>query len=460
MIKSFILISMLGALTIIRAEEFRVYPSGWMFKLQLLDYPANCANGYSIPSMGQSLSLSKGITQAAHWGIGTGMETLWAKPLENPTWWRFFFARLTTATAIVGFDLVYNYLPPGYAWLHEEYHRAVMTERGISSFNDVYYFKLFASTIAVSHVGDSDLVRLKQDFPADMVRLHEAGIEGEFALIRSSERDCFFTGKNPLYDIPSWWFSSANSILYVRMCSRPPADTLTDEANLTDGVDISKRDFTGFDFTAWVYDLFRPDEPYEARGVHPSGEGIDRYIRYSDLTPEELRFLKLNGNLALLNLVSPAMIGFSRFNGTNPFSEKPLYWNVSLGHDLTSFGCTVDGNVFLKQGTFNFYATVHIYVSPTRYFPGLETGIFRFPVDFGKLDVHLSPRLALWSQPSNQRFDDDKGALGGLIEMEIALSLGKHLECFVSACGKTKGWVAGNVHLEEAVDVSLGLNLL
>lgn len=437
----------------------KVFPDGWVFKLPLLDYPSNFTNGYSPPSMDQSLYLSKGVAQSAHWGIGAGMRVLWEKPLENPTWWKHYLARLTTVSAIVCFDMLYNYIPPGYAWLHEEFHRAVMSNRGISSYNDVYNFKLFASSISVSHVADSELVRLKRDYPADMVRLHEAGIEGEHLLAIEMQRDCFFLGKVPLYDIPGWWFNALNSILYVRMCSRPVADTVTDEANIEDGPDVERRDFTGLDFTAWVYDLYRPDEPYTQRGAHPSGVGIDRYIRYSDLTAEELRFLALNGNLAFLNLASPVMLGFTRFEATDPFTKSPFFWNVSLGHDLTSFGYTLDANLLLKEGLFNWFLTVHNYVSPSRYFPGIEVGLCRFPVTAGALVIHLSPRILVWTQPSNQRYDDTDALPGGMLSLEASLSLGRHVELFLSTSAKTRGWVAGNVHLDEALAVSAGINL-
>ncbi len=387
------------------------------------------------------------------------MQALWKKPLQNPTRWKLFFARLTTVSAIVGFDMLYNYIPPGYAWLHEEFHRAVMTNRGISSFNDVYNFKLFASSIAVSHVADSDLVRLKRDYPADMVRLPEAGIEAEHLLVTEMQRDCFFTGKPPLYDIPGWWFSTLNSILYVRICSRPVADTLTDESNLVDGSDIPKRDFTGLDFTAWVYDLYRPDEPYSQRGIHPSGVGIDRYIRYSDLTSEELRFLALNGSLAFLNLASPLMFGFTGFKATDPFTKEVLSWNVSAGHDLTSFGYTLDANVLLKEGHFNWILVFHNYVSPTRYFPGIEVGLYRFPLSAGMLTMHISPRVLIWAQPENQRFDDQEASPGGMLLLEASLSLGHHVELFLTTSAKSRGWVAGSVHLDEAVDASIGISL-
>jgi hypothetical protein len=79
-------------------------------------------------------------------------------------------------------------LPGGWVWLHEEYHRAAVGRRGINSFNDVYKLQMF-SNIAVSHVVDEDLVRLKREHPAELVRASAAGIEGQAQLVQALERN-------------------------------------------------------------------------------------------------------------------------------------------------------------------------------------------------------------------------------------------------------------------------------
>jgi len=81
-------------------------------------------------------------------------------------------------------------------------------------------------------------------------------------------------------------------------------DIDTDNIMNNEGTNILIRDFVGMDFTSWVYDLFRPNEPYTNRGIHPSGVGIKRYIKTSDLTKEEQSYLKLQGFLSLFNFIS------------------------------------------------------------------------------------------------------------------------------------------------------------
>jgi hypothetical protein len=74
------------------------------------------------------------------------------------------------------------YVPPGEAWLHEEWHRAVLSHCGIASYNDTYKFRLFGGVVNVSHVRDEDLERLKREHPAEFVRLAAAGSSRACAL--------------------------------------------------------------------------------------------------------------------------------------------------------------------------------------------------------------------------------------------------------------------------------------
>src|SRR6185436_9321120 len=105
-----------------------------------------------------------------------------------------------------------------------------------------------------------------------------------------------------------------------------------------DDADIRVRDFTGHDILAWAYDLHRPNEPYAARGIHPSGVGIDRYRKPSDLRPEEMQYLRRQGKLQVLNFFDPAFIRGSGFTMNNPLNGRPMKVVVRPGHILTPFG--------------------------------------------------------------------------------------------------------------------------
>ncbi len=415
----------------------------------LADFPFNTEDGYSFPSMGQSLNLCKITAQVSHSIVFDSVSAA-DIPLGR------YVPYLLTAV----FDYFYFYLPPGYAWVHEEWHRAVMTRRGIRSFNDVYNFDFFAESIAVSHVTDDDLVMLKRNHPAETVRLSAAGYEADIELVLAMRRDSFFYERPLRYDLISWWMNLLNSAAYIDLCTSSEADRLTDEANREDGADVSRRDFTGLDFTAWVYDLFRPDEPYEARGVHPSGIGIDRYIRNSDLTDEEKRYLKLQRNLSLLNFISPQMFGIERFSLSNPISGQRLLFNFAVTHHLTCFGYDVSLHAFFREGDVNASFTYHHYSNDEGAFPGIESSLTRVPLALGSVRAFAGVTGALWLQPRGLGFRDGERKPGGLARASLSFPLAERMEIFFQGEVKSEGWVAGIVYLESAAQFQAGIVLL
>jgi len=224
----------------------------------LVDLPYNQSDGYRFPSMSQSLSASKSFYQFSHYQLD-----------------KYISHRFLRDMTIVLFDALSLYFPPGDAWLHEEAHRAVMGQYGIDSYNEVYEIPLFESAIAVSQVKDEDLIRLKRDHPADMVRLHSAGIESQYELVLALEKDQFFY-HTPTWDQPLLWLNTVNNIAYLATCASGNSNTITDDFLNNEDQDVSKRDFTGLDCNAWVYDLYRPNEPYADRGTHGVCQGTCR----------------------------------------------------------------------------------------------------------------------------------------------------------------------------------------
>lgn len=315
-------------------------------------------------------------------------------------------------------------LPLSDTWVHEEFHRAVLQNRGVPSFDDVYRFRFASESIAVSHVSDANLVRMKREYPADFVRAHEAGVEGERALIVRLEQRRFFDN-SPAWNVPLYWIVKVNSIAYIVSGATNDANRVTDRWERDEGTSVSKRDFTGHDFTAWVYDLFRPDEPYAARGQHPSGVGLRRYVRESDLTSEERGYLRRQGRLAVINLLDPNLAGYSGAT-----------FNAAAAHVLTPFGYTIDVDAFVRP---NIFIVAHAYRNHERMFPGVEASL------------HDRLRVALWRQPAHQLFRDRAGRLGGLVSVRA-----HRRQFFAEVEAKTEGWVEGNVHLDRSVTLRIG----
>lgn len=393
----------------------------------------NFQHGLNGPSMEQSTAATAAFYEEVHFAL----QRAWGKR-----------ERLGKVTVAV-FDVVEAGgilpLPLGDAWLHEEYHRAVMSSRGIGSFNEVYRFQLSPDAISVSHVRDEDLIRLKSEHPADLVRLGEAGIEGELMLVQRLEKDRFFRGSKG-YHLPLYWLAKLATQGYVASGTDSSIDEDTQRWEAEEGTSIRRRDFTGHDFTGWAYDLFRPDEPYAARGIHPSGVGIRRYRRTTDLTPEERAWIDRQGRRMLLNFLDPNLVGI------DGFTWRGTTMNVTAGHFLTSFGSSSDANAFLSRGGHRLFVIAHRYENGERTFAGIDAELLDEPLTVAGRRVEVTPRVALWIQPEHQRFRDGNSKPGGLAALRV-----RYRRAFVDLEAKSAGWVAGNAHLDGNVGVRVGV---
>lgn len=182
--------------------------------------------------------------------------------------------------------------------------------------------------------------------------MHEAGIEGDYTLIHNLEKNNFFLNQQLpnelLYNI-----STLYAIGYVYSSSKQKYnDKIIDDDNKKETV-ILERDCVGPDLSAWAYHLFNQRQPYDSLGVHPSGIGINRYIKTTQLKPNELSYLNKQGNLAFLNLASPMLLGFKRIAIHKNDSTKLFYMNFSLHHYLTPFGNDISFHVFYQKKNIN-----------------------------------------------------------------------------------------------------------
>lgn len=465
---------------LIQSQEVEYYSQKPVYSLPILDAPFNTnrgsiqtENNSPVPSMEQSLNLTKNIVQLSHRFLDYNFnksETM----NQNPVLKRL---------GILTFDFLFYVMPvPGnISWMHEEWHRAVMARRGISSYDDVYKAKPFAESISVSHVNDSDLIRLKKDHPAEFVRLSEAGMESQTQMNLQLRKDTFFFGTPSYLDAPTLWINTSNNIGYLQTCSNRSADKFTIKANLEERT-ISQRDFVGLDCNAWVYDLFRPNEPYELRGRHPTGFGIDRYIKYSnetnlntrfqnyflygnsnhysDLNKQEQDYINNQYRLSYLNLINPSLIGLSRFAATNPFNGKEFFWSFGIAHFLTSFGYSIDTQFLFKQDNLNIVFIYHMYANSNLKLPGFDLEIIRFPITIYGKQTFLNLGVSAWLQPYQQKFWTTEKEAGGQLKATVAFPLLENLEIFFSPALKSRGWIAGNVYLDKMVELRTGVNFI
>lgn len=412
------------------------------FDLPALDVREN-AVGRFWPSMQQSMALCKDAYYLVH-----GAFLSFPYPAWVPAW----LGDTVDVAALIAIDMTMVYLPPADGWMHEEWHRAVMSRRGISSYNDVYNIPIGASLINVSHVRDEDLVRLKRNHPAEQVRLSSAGIEGDLTLGLEFDKDRFFFGTRA-GTVVTQWLTTLNAIAYMNAAAFA-SDATTEEHNQEEGSNIEIRDFTGLDPDGWVYDLFRPDEPYEARGIHPSGVGIDRYRSESDFTPRERRYLRTQARLSWLNLLNPQLIGLYGFD-VGRLNGLPVTVNASAQHMMAPFGYALGLNLFGKVGRYGAFAALRTFVSESQVLPGLGLELVRYPLPW--LDSSVSPRLQLWLQPKAQRFFAGSASPGGALGLRANLPFHAPFEVYLEASAKTAGWIPGNVYLDPTLNLRSGL---
>lgn len=398
------------------------------------------------PSMNQALDLSKSFDLSVIYMTNKYLESKYKEGKLK---------KLKTTLSYAGLYLLTFQLPLGDVWLHEEYHRAVMNKNGIDSHNGVYNFKMFSSSTPVDQVKDSDLIKLKKEAPQDMIRLHSAGYEGQNELTLELEKELFFNDIEE-YRAGIYLYAFMNIMTnhqYLYYTTTKEGDEETDKMKNEEGLDISVRDFTGYDFTAWVYDLFRPNEPYEDRGVHPSGVGIDRYIKYSDLTEEEQKYLYKQSKLSWLSFLDFDLLWIDDIKFGN---NKKL--SLNLKHYLTPFGNSINANVLYKSEKINLFTSILKYSNYNNDFFGLDMQLINYPVDVFDKNVLLNGRASIWEQPENLEFRSSKGKLGGLLGLELKYPVNNKLSLDFGLEGKTKGWVASNVYLEENIITSLGFS--
>jgi hypothetical protein len=426
---------LLGSATLASAQTPRI-------DVTLFDAPYNTERGVRAPSMQQSLDLST----ARYEGLHGGIEKLFGKRKRLGRV-AIVFADLATTVEVA--------LPISSVWVHEEFHRAAMGRRGIDSHDDVYDFNIGSDWIAVSHVRDEDLARLKREHPAEWVRVNEAGIEGELMLVRDLERRRFF-GQSRAWHLPLYWITKLGTIGYVQSGSWDDADGDVDQMNVDDGANVARRDFTGHDFLGWVYDLHRPHEAYEARGLHPSGVGIDRYRKRSHLTDAERAYLKKMGRMQLLNLADPFLFGVNDGIAVG----KGVRLTAGLSDYLTSFGDTIDTSVLARRGDTKVAMTIHAYRNGERSFPGADVELLDHAVTAAGRSWQVSPRIALWTQPKDQRFDTRESSLGALAGVRVRTAVTRRFGAFVDVETKSAGWVAGSAYLDRNTSVRVGVSAM
>lgn len=422
-----------------RIDGFATSPA----EVKIRDY----GHFYKNLSMTQATDMARNV----HGSLYYGHNVLWNKLIKPVNTKTYILNRLVANVAALGTDYLAIKLPYAFAFQHEEFHRSVLMTRHIYSHDDVWDFGK-GLDIAVSGVKDEDLIYLKKHFPADQVRLAAAGVEGEYVFMQRMREDNFFkqTGY-PFLGISI--VGTIHAVSYVNLPFTARFNDITDTIMSYDKDNVLARDFTGFDFSAWVYDLFTPDEPYDARGTWPGGIGIKRPIKESELTSEMKAFLRETGNMQYINFISPFMVGINRMQW------KPgYYFNFALRSVPTSFGYYAGADVFLDLNNKQTLVSLGINRSKNLVLPSVQLKLYE--LEHSKLPgfkTHV--KLSAWLQPKDQMFFAEKAQAGFLVGIQPSYALSKNVSINGDFSYKSKGWEFGHPYLDNNFTAGLGISI-
>lgn len=444
------------------------------FTLVLLE-PASAEGVF--PSMHQSLHLYEAFAVGGNELVRRAFSSI------DNDWLRLGLGLPTVALVNLATEaaFVLPFGAPHHGWLHEEWHRAVMTAHGIDTFDtlavpdnqlgaalaDRFYAGSSGSVIGAT---DEQLAAFKAASPGDYVRMSTAGIESQLVAIRDLERAQFFFGGEQ-----AWWgpvvvargwnagtliFNQLSTFGYLVECGTQGSVDFTGDMEEQEPGMVSARDFTGLDCDASVYDLFRPNEPYAARGPHPGGVGIDRYRTVADLDDDERRYAADTIARAALSFVDPALFNIGGLRLDDAVFGRRLKVTGRLAHLLSPIGSAVELEALAQVRPFNGAAVLRVTALPHGLVPSLDLDIVRVPFVWrlpGTTDPAVKSALAFvdptvvtvslglqsWVQPHDLVATSDDLRVGGLVRAEIGVQPVPSIEVLASGMVKSEGFSPG-----------------
>jgi hypothetical protein len=326
-------------------------------------------------------------------------------------------------------------------WSHEEYHRSVLGTINIQSKNGMWLFHRWDGT--VYGVSDEELTKAKANHLPNLLYAYVSGLHSEISSTRRNVIADFYTprkaAKNPLYLYNAWYVWN-----YFRFSTSAASDSARDIASRNEDSDPRQRDFAGADLTAWIYDMFRPEEPFTDRASFPGGNGVNRRIGFSDLPEEGRSYLLKQRKLSLLNFLNPAIFLVNDISLGTKFS-----FNALVQYAPTHFGNSISLLVPFRVGkNLKLLAGFHRFSNYQHAFPGLEFEINDLKLS-SSANVYISAGVNAWQQPENQGFFDSKAKTGGSVKIKVETKILNRVRFFLSGSLKTSGWEPGIPYLDK-----------
>lgn len=415
-------------------------------ELPVFDYPENADLPYKYPSMEEAMAWSHDMYELGFFGIDELGNFLFKPGEQKYSGLKRFGNNAFKYAVGFAFSKYGSELPvPLGVWGHEEFHRSVLGVKGISSKNGNWLFNRWDGT--VYGLTDETLANLKTIDPGNLLYSYVAGLQYEVMLNERVTLDDFYHRKT----LPRSALLLYNA-LYVHKCFRTASGSSSDSekvlATAQESADPAKRDFTGSDLNAWVYDMFNPTLPFSSRDPFPGGSGVNRRIGFSDLSSAEQDFIKDQKELSLLNFFNPAIFFVDRIQVNKTFS-----FNIFTQYMPTHFGNDIGVYLPVKLRYTGVLMDVHWYDSHND--SGMGFGLGLEDVWFSK-KIKGDIKAAVWDQPV-AFFGEDRVA-GGSGKVTLRYSVSDVFSICVSVSAKTKGWQAGNPYLKENASVKVGIS--
>lgn len=295
---------------------------------------------------------------------------------------------------------------------HEEAHRAILTNLNIGSVSQPVFNN--KGSAYVKGVTNATLKNLRDTDLPMFIRLHTAGVESDYSIIRKDlELMCFDLDRdsssnlNPKLNIKPLFtdyfvrlmglYAYQSSGLYdsfaAKLFSQSRDSIGVEEENELD------RDIVGHDIYGMTHHLFHPEAEYK------------RYISFGELSEEEKNFTYRIGWRTLINFASTIMFDTYNFNiGENMFVSG------SAGYCIAPFGDFIDESVFFKYDKYNISMYARQAQNRNTWFPAFGIGLVEYkPLNW----LSLTARGHFWIQPENLDFNTTVGVPGGAGEMEL-----------------------------------------
>lgn len=414
--------------------------------LPVLDLPQNISMPYFIPSMDQSFELSYDFYELSFFGIDKLGDRIFVSKTKAYSKGR----RISNNIFKYGLGLVFSKyaselpIPLG-VWAHEEYHRSVLAAKDISSVNGNWLFNRWDGT--VYGISDETLSQTKSDELNQLLYSYVAGVQYEIALNEKvSIRD--FYKKRSLPKNALLLYNAYYVYDYFRFSSGALSDSVKILAPPNESKDPVERDYAGADLTAWVYDMFNPSLPYTSRDPFPDGEGVNRRIGFSDLSPEAQSYLEKQKKLSLLNFVNPAIFFVNRIKISNSFS-----FNMFTQYSPTHFGNDIALFIPFKYKNYDLLLNVHNYSNRNSNGMGLGIGLFNYRLT-EKIESDIT--INAWNQP--ETFFDNEKLFGGSMGIESRYFFRDNFAAYILVSGKSDGWEMGNPYLHGNLSFQMGVN--